>query len=323
VDHASGFHVYRNVAYNNAFTGYLLYGVWRDGPMVYVNNVAANGLYGMSLGGAQYDTHGMVDTRVINNILVNNEAFGLSMGYAEGRVANATVDHNLYHNNGWRSYDEGGIWHAGAMVIREGGAWEPYETLAAAQAATPWEEHGLAGDPAFWDYDPTDHALYDDSRPDFHLTGSSAAIDQGTASLPASLLALLDAFDIEPSARGAAYDIGRYEAGFTLRSIPSARTIEAGGDAHYTLSLDPPDLPHPVTLSVGPTAPDLATALSAGTLALTDTVTLTVTHLGPASAQWYTIPITAAGGGFVSALDVALLVDGHPVYLPLVSRGSR
>ncbi len=319
VDHASGLHVYRNVAYNNAFTGYLLYGVWRDGRMVYVNNVAANGLYGMSLGGEQYDTHGMVDTRVINNILVNNEAFGLSMGYAEGRVANATVDHNLYHNNGWRPYDEGGIWHAGAMVIREGGAWEPYATLTEAQAATPWEDRGLAGDPAFWDYDPTDHALYDGSWPDFHLTGTSAAIDQGTPSLPASLLALLDAFGVDPDARGAAYDMGRYEAGFTLRSFPTSRTLEAGGDAHYTLSLDPPDLPYSVTLSVGFASSDLTTALSAGILALTETVTLTVTHLGAAAARWYTIPITATGGGFESGIDVSLLVDGHPIYLPVVS----
>lgn len=45
VDHASGIHAYRNIAYNNAFTGFMIYGVWRDGEIVYVNNVAANSFY--------------------------------------------------------------------------------------------------------------------------------------------------------------------------------------------------------------------------------------------------------------------------------------
>ena len=322
VDHASGLHVYRNIAYNNAYTGYLLYGVWRDGPMVYVNNVAANSLYGISLSGEQYDTHGSVDTRVINNILVNNEAFGLSMGYAEGRYANTTVDHNLYDNNGWRSYEQGGVWHAGAMVIREGGSWDPYIALADAQAATPWEDHGLEGDSAFLDYDLADHALHDGSWPDFHATAASAAIDRGTTSLPASLLALLDAYGIEHNARGAAYDMGRYEAGFTLRAFPTSRSIEAGGEAYYALSLDPADPPQSVTLAVDAPSPDLAATLSAGTLDPAGVVTLTVAHHGPAVPQWYSISVRASGGGFASAADVLLLVDGCQIHLPLVSRGS-
>jgi hypothetical protein len=319
VDHASGLHVYRNVAYNNAYTGYLLYGVWRDGPMVYVNNVAANSLYGMSLGGEQYDTHGAVDTQVVNNVLVNNEAFGLSMGYAEGRYANTTVDYNLYHGNGWRSYEQGGIWHAGAMVIREGGSWDPYITLAEAQAATPWEDHGLEGNPAFWEYDPADHALHDGSWPDFHLTTLSAAIDRGTASLPPSLVALLEAYGVGYDSRGTAYDMGRYEAGFALRAHPTSHSIDAGGEANFSLSLEPPDLPHPVTLSVGAPSPDLAIALSASTLDPTGVVTLTVIHQGPAATQWYLIPVSADGGGFASAVEVLLLVSGHPIYLPSVS----
>lgn len=323
VDHASGLHVYRNIAYNNAYTGYLLYGVWRDGSMVYANNVAANSLYGMSLGGEQYDTHGAVDTRVIHNILINNEGFGLSMGYAEDHTANTTVDYNLYYGNGWRPYEDGGIWHAGAMVIREGGAWEPYITLAEAQAATPWEDHGIAGDPAFWDYNPSDHDLHDGSWPDFHLTTASAAIDQGMVSLPASLLSLLDAYGVDYSFRGVAYDIGRYEAGFSLRAVPAFRSIDAGGEADYALSLDPSDPPLAVTLSVGSLSPDLTAALSASTLEPGGVVTLTVTHHGPATPQWYSIPVSASGGGFASTMEVLLLVNGALTHLPLVSRGSR
>lgn len=322
VDHASGLHVYRNIAYNNAYTGYLLYGVWRDGPMVYVNNVAANSLYGMSLGGEQYDTHGAVDTRVINNILVNNEAFGITMGYAEGRTANTTVDYNLYHNNGWRTSDQGGIWHAGPMVVREGGSWEPYITLAEAQAATPWEGHGREGDPAFWDYDLADHAMHDGSWPDFHLTAASAAINHGTTTLPASMLALLEAYGIEHNTRGAAYDMGRYEAGFALQATPNARTIEQGSEATYVLSLDPSDLPYPVTLAVNLPSPELTALLSASTLEASGVVTLTITHHGTSTAQWYTIPVTATGAGFSSATNVLLLVNGHSIFLPVVNKAA-
>jgi hypothetical protein len=241
------------------------------------------------------------------------------MGYAEGHDTNATVDHNLYYNNGWRPYEQGGIWHAGTMVIREGGSWDPYITLAEVQAATPWEDHGLEGDPAFWNYDLNDHTLHDNSWPDFHLIGGSSAIDNGTTSLPASLLVLLDDYGIERDARGAAYDMGRYESGFTLRSVPTSRTIDAGGEAYYTLSLDPSDLPHPVTLSVDTSSPDLTAVTSASSLDPMGTVTLTVTHLGPATTQWHAISITANGGGFVSAIDVLLLVNGHPIYLPMVN----
>ena len=59
LDHASGIHAYRNISYNNAYADYMFYGRWRDGEIVYVNNIAANSLYGMSLGGEQYDTHGV------------------------------------------------------------------------------------------------------------------------------------------------------------------------------------------------------------------------------------------------------------------------
>jgi hypothetical protein len=205
------------------------------------------------------------------------------------------------------------------MVIREGGSWDPYITLAEGQAATPWEDHGLEGDPAFWDYDLADHALHDGSWPDFHLIAASAAIDHGTTTLPASLVALLDAYGVEYDSRGAAYDMGRYEAGFSLRSNPASRSIEPGGEAYYTLSLDPSDLPHPVMLSVDTPSPDLTATLSASTLDPTGTVTLTVTHHGPATTQWYSISVSGSGGGFMSTTNVLLLVNGYHTYLPLVN----
>ncbi len=322
VDHASGIHAYRNIAYNNAYTGFMLSGVWRDGDIVYYNNVAANSLYGMTLG-SSYDTHGSVNTQVANNILVNNEAFGMSLGYTAGQYQNMLVDHNLYQDNGWRPYEDGGMWHAGPMVVRESGSWNPYQTLAEAQAATPWEDHGFEGDAAFYDYDPADHDLHDGSWPDLHLTPPSDAIDGGTAALPASLGALLDLFAVSDPHWGSAYDIGRYEGGFALLAEPVSQAIAPGGTAWYTLSLYPPDLPHSVTLTVASPSPSLTVALSPTVVAAGMAATLTVTdgHAGPLPAGlWYTVPISASGGGFGPAVQVRLLVGGWRVYLPWVGR---
>ncbi len=320
VDHASGIHAYRNLAYNNAYTGYMFSGVWRDGPMIYVNNVAANSLYGF-VPGSGYDTHGSVDTRVINNIIVNNEAFGMMAGYATGRTQNMTIDYNLYHANGW-----GGMWHAGPMVIREDGSWDPYQTLDEVRANTPWEDHGLEGDPAFLAYDVADHAMFDYDWPDFHLTAASSnAIDRGATALPASLTALLTAFGVTDPHWGAAYDLGRYEGGFALLAQPSAQAIAPGGTARYTISLYPSDLPHTVTLSVASPAPALTVMIAPTALAAGETATLTVTdaHTGTIElGLGYVITVTGVGGGFTQTADVRLLVGGARLYLPLVTRSA-
>lgn len=324
IDHASGVHAYRNVSYNNAYTDYMVYGVWRDGEIVYVNNVAANSLYGMIFGGGQYDTHGCVNTQVINNILINNEAYGMSLSYAADRYSNMIVDHNLYHTNGWRSWDEGGLWHAGPMVIREGGSWDPYQTLAEVQADTPWEDHGVAGDPAFWDYDPDDHDLHDGSWADFHLTAaSSSAIDGGNTVLPDSLTTLLDAFDVDVRHWGAAFDIGRYEAGFAILPMPSTQVVELGGTVHYALHLYPSDLPHMVTLTVASPSPSLTLTLDPAVVCsdAVGTLTVTDTHAGSVLVPGlrYTLPITGTGGGFTQTTSVNLLVGGRRAYLPLIT----
>lgn len=327
VDHASGIHAYRNVAYNNAYDNYAFAGSWRDGPIVYANNISANSLYGFELGSPTYDTHGNVDTRIINNIIVNNEAFGMEVVYAEGRTQNMVIDHNLYYANGW-----GGMWHAGPMVIRQRRpdgslSWEPQQTLAEVQANTPWEDHGIAGDPAFWNYNAADHDLFDGSWPDFHLTAAStSAIDRGTTALPASLVALLTQFGVNDWHWGAAYDIGRYEAGFTLLAQPSARAITPGGTTQYAISLYPSDLPHTVTLSAAGPSSLITVTLGPMVLAAGATATLTATdaHTGTLMpGLWYTIPITGAGGGFTQTTSVWLLVGGARVYLPVTLRNQR
>ena len=101
---------------------------------------------------------------------------------------------------------------------------------------------------------------------------------------------------------GAAYDIGRYEGGFALQAVPAARSIQPGGTATYALHLDPPDLPHGVTLAVASPSPSLTVTLSSISLVPGGAVTLTLTdgHTGTTllPGLWYTVPITGSGGGF-------------------------
>ncbi|HDQ70520.1 MAG TPA: hypothetical protein ENN19_00285 [Chloroflexi bacterium] len=327
LDHVSGLHVYRNVAYNNAYANFFFHATWRDGPIIYYNNVAANALYGFSLGGASYDTHPSVDTQVVNNVLINNEGYGIRHFDRDGVYGNMSIDHNLYHNNGWRTRDEGGMWHTGAMAAYVvDGPDGHYKTLADIQAHTDWEAHGVEGDPAFRDYDVADHDLHDGSWPDFRLTSASPARNQGTERLPDSLTALLDFFDVDDVRVGPAFDIGRYESGFELVTTPPARAIPPGGAAHYQISVDPPDAPYTVALTVTMPSPYLNAALSAPAIVPGEALTLTLndTHTGTSLLPGlvYTIPITGTGNGYGQHANVRLLVGGARVYLPLIVRGD-
>jgi hypothetical protein len=324
VDHASGIHAYRNIAYNNAYTGYMLSGVWRDGDIVYYNNIAANSLYGFSMGGASYDTHGSHNTQVVDNIIVNNEGYGIKQSDSDGVYANMVLDHNLYFNNGWRAFDQGGEWKAGAMVIYVGSGPDAYyQTLTNIQANTVWEAHGAEGDPRFVDYEVADHGLFDGSWPDFHLMPSSQdAIDKGVAVLPNSLTTLLDKFNVYDPKRGGAFDIGRYEAGFELQPIPVSQAVKPGGVVTYLLTVFPPDLAQIVDLTVTNPSPDLIVSLDPPFIAPGSEATLTVTdtHSGSNSMPGarYSIQVAAAAGGFTDDAEVELLVGGTGLYLPLV-----
>jgi len=327
VNMASGIHAYRNVSYNNAYIGFLFASAWRDGDMVYYNNVAANSLYGFRLGGTDFGTHSSVNTQIVNNILVNNEGYGILQSAADGLYDDITIDHNLYYNNGWRAYENGGMWQPGAMAVyRVSDPDEYYPTLADIQN-TIWESHGVAGDPGFWDYDPSDHDLHDGSRPDFHLTSASTnAFDRGTTALPLSLTALLGAFGVDDSHWGAAFDIGRYERGFAILTNPSTRAVNPGGVAHYALRLHPSDLPYTVTLTATSPSSSLIVTLDSTLIApgMIVTLTLTDTHTSPTlmPGLWYTVPITGTDGEFTQTATVNLLVGGMCVYLPLTLKSD-
>jgi hypothetical protein len=183
--------------------------------MVFYNNILANSLNGFYLSGLEFDTHGNFNTQIANNILVNNEAYGLWLTDTGKFPSRITIDYDLYSNNGWRSYLNGGVWQPGAMIIRRANhTFAYYRTVADIQANTAWEAHGAEGDAGFIAYDLDDHDLHDGSWPDFRISAASVnVINRGTESLPASLIMLLEKFGVQDERIGPAYDIGRFELG--------------------------------------------------------------------------------------------------------------
>lgn len=322
-DWVSGLHVYRNIAYNNSFSGFNLYGTWRDDDMFYYNNIAANSLHGFYLGGLT-DTTDPTQTAFENNIIINNRAYGITIDDPNDLLSSITtikIDHNLYYNNGWDS----NIYKPGAMIIDRGEVESSYyQTLANIRANTIWEDHGVAGDPVFWDYDLADHNLYDGSWPDFHvISGSSNVVDRGTDTLPLSLTTLLTYFGVEDNLRGQAFDIGRYESGFSVKPTPTFRISDPGRAVKYTLCLIPPDLSYSVQLAiVNPLPANLTVNLDQNVLNLSDCATLVVSNnfSSPPNLR-YTIPIIGTGDRAEYATSVDLLVGGSRVYTPLILKG--
>jgi len=321
VDNASGVHAYRNIAYNNAFADFKFAGAWRDGDIVYYNNTTTNSLHGFHFGGVEYDTHSNLNTQVVNNIIANQEGYGIIISAADAAFGNTTFDHNLYFYNGWRTYLQGGLWEAGDMALAAPVPTRFFPTLMDIQDGTDWEDHGVEGNPSFQDYDFNDHNLYDASWPDLQLTSTSYyAIDRGVAALPDELVALLIKLKVYDPHWGSAFDIGRYEGGFTVQANPSTSAIEPGGVAHYYLSLFPTDLPFSVTLTA--TSPSATLILSLEPTLITNdsranlTVTSTQAASGYLSGEWFTIPIHGEGAGFTSDTFVRLLVGGGQSYLP-------
>jgi hypothetical protein len=177
------------------------------------------------------------------------------------------------------------------------GADEYYPTPAESQARTRWEDHGQASDPHFWDYGVEDHDLHDGSWPDFHPTiASDKLMDQRTVTLPDSLATLLTAFEVEALHWGAAYDISRYEAGFSLLATLPSQGIELAGLAQYVLCLYPSDLPFDLALVAANRSPSLTLSLESAVTSVDAIAKLIITdfHSGSSlpSGVRYAVAIT-------------------------------
>lgn len=212
-----GVHVHRNLVYNNGRANLFVARNWRDGRTILSNNLFANALVGLDMWNPEGpDTHDSVDTQVINNLFINNELHGISHTAAPEDVR-FIIDHNLYYANGW-----GDGRNVGEMNVSYQNFYFLFMDI---QANTPWEANGTSADPAFFSYD------YHGQRQrnpynvlDFDLRSHSAAIDQGTVTLPTSLLTLMQHFGVEEmTQQGIIWDIG------ALEYVPEHQpTIELG-----------------------------------------------------------------------------------------------
>lgn len=324
LDYASGIHAYRNVAYNNAYAGFMLAGTWRDGDVVFYNNVAANSLYGFRPSGVTDDIHGgSVNTQIVNNTIVGNEGYGIYQCTAAENFGNVTIDHNLYYNNGWRSYEDGGVWQPGAMAVRvENDGQRYYQTITEIQQHPwQWEQHGVEGDPAFRHYNPDDHDLYDGSWPDFRLTLASDGVVDAGSTLPSSLTDLLELFNVDDPQWGAGYDIGWHEGSLDISVSPLTQQIRLGETAIYVVSVQAvAGFEGPVTIDVASPDPRFDLTVNPTPIVADSDATLALSDQGGELGITYAVPITVTSGEFTWSLNVDLLVGGTQVYLPLVTR---
>lgn len=157
---------------------------------------------------------------------------------------------------------------------------------------------------------------------DLHLMPAAvAAIDQVWA--PAGVSG-----DIDGEARpvGQTADIGadeRVGPGFSLDASPPNQAIEPGGQAVFSIALEPTGaFAAPVHLDASSPSPDLRVGLSQadGIPPFQSTLAITDTHPGPAlPGLWYSLPITASSGTITQTTSVSLLVGGWRVYLPIAA----
>jgi hypothetical protein len=206
IDYAGGIHFFRNIAYGNGLEGLMESGSWMDQPVVVANNTFVDSPYAIGAGSRSAVAPSNTGYDVVNNIFLHHRRFVHSFDSPLVLTGNARIDRNLYHLNGWEAWPQHtpGIM-AGDLVSS---SYTELPTLASVRATVGQEASGVEGDPVLAGYDP---AISDGTWQDFRLTAASAlAIDQGV-DLPASLVALLAKFGIDPGQKGAALDLGALE----------------------------------------------------------------------------------------------------------------
>jgi uncharacterized membrane protein YqhA len=104
----------------------------------------------------------------------------------------------------------------------------------------------------------------------------------------------------------------------------SFQAIKTGGNATFIIQIEPTGgFIETVSVTSPSSFSDLNINLSSSIVTASAsqfTLSLVDTH-NPSfsSAVWYTIPLTATGGGLIRTTTVNLLLNGKQVYLPLVA----
>jgi outer membrane protein assembly factor BamB len=127
----------------------------------------------------------------------------------------------------------------------------------------------------------------------------------------------------------AALGLGPAEPDFLLRLEPPFRSITTGGTAEYSVQIERlNNFTDTVTIQLGDSpSPDLDISPPApSTFILSgDQTSLTVADdHNPlfTDAVWYTLPITASGGGLIRTGAVQTLINGKQVFLPAITKGN-
>ncbi len=236
-----------------------------------------------------------------------------------GETLTFALDHNLY-------------WNGGTGIPSDSGDLVNYSDDANPTIADP-----LLGDQAGLALPRWDHVAgqFGDGSTTIRQAFERLVMLYGTPSEGSPAIDAADpanapADDIlgNPRPVGLAPDAGAYEYqgyGFSLNAAPANRAIDPGGVAVYTLSLQPiSGFTSTVTLTAPSPSPSLILHLTPTTITPPGQATLTITdtHTGTVllPGLWYTVSITATGGGDTQTGGVGLLVGGMRLYLPLILR---
>ncbi|MDM8530385.1 hypothetical protein QUF63_04385 [Anaerolineales bacterium HSG25] len=235
IDIASGIHAYRNIAYNNSYANYQFNGPWQHGKIVFYNNISADSLYGFRLDATDFDTdelNGSQDTQFFNNIIINSERYGIYILKRHDNFGQATINYNLYDNNGWNNTNF--VNSNGDMGVYLQRTAQPYnyEKVSDIQQNRNWELNGLNSDPQFTGSNRRAFDCTTIPCADFMITAGSPSIDKGSF-LTTNLWHLLNNLFTIPEPLicyyGTRFDIGQNE----FMQAGSCISTNGGGNQIY------------------------------------------------------------------------------------------
>ena len=116
---------------------------------------------------------------------------------------------------------------------------------------------------------------------------------------------------------------GQVLSDFTLDLLPAARAVDPGGSTSFQLAAAIHGYWNsPLTVTASSPSPSVTIGLSGSIVNVPGAITLIVTDAHPAGspAIWYSIPITATGGGVTHVVKAGLLIGGMHVYLPVTRK---
>lgn len=202
IDFAGGITFFRNIAWNNGLAGFMASGSWIDQPVVLANNTIAGSPLGYTMGVRGAFADATVGLDAVNTLFLHLHRFAYSIGQPQILAGRARLDHDLFWDCGWETWEH----HAPGLMAGhvDDSGYRELPALADVQALG-FEADGRVEDPRLAGFDP---AL---AWPDFRPTAASTAVIDTAGPLPDALVALLEKFEMTDGRRGAALDRGALE----------------------------------------------------------------------------------------------------------------